>query len=85
MVNGIAEERLVIKPSVGECELSVSVSVEEEGRTLEWRNEKSSRQVSHVAGCKARRKRCNIKGVVYKEREKERKLLPVYKFTIDSP
>lgn len=83
MVNGTAEERLVIKPSVGECELSASV--EEEGRTLEWRNEKSSRQVSHVAGCKARRKRCNIKGVVYKEREKERQLLPVYKFTIDSP
>lgn len=69
MVNGIAEERLVIKPSVGECELSVSV--EEEGRTLEWRNEKSSRQVSHVAGCKARRKRYNIKGVVYKGRERE--------------
>lgn len=70
VVNGIAEERLVIKPSVGECDLSVSVSVEEEGRTLRWRNEKSSRQVSHVAGCKARRKRCNIKGVVYKERER---------------
>lgn len=47
------------------------MSVEEEGRTLEWRNEKSSRQVSHVAGCKARRKRYNIKGVVYKERERE--------------